>query len=481
MKAESGTQLFAGFATFSVGPLIGAAFSFALVPVITRLVEPNLLGQLSMYTTTVSLVSILALLGMDHSYARQYVQAPDKSSLLASTAAIPLAASITLSLTTVLFSNHVSRFLFGEHQIEATILVAISIPLTVLVRFVGLTVRMQERGLAYSLIQISQKGVNLVLTIVLVVMMGSSLVALTVAPTAALAAALLIGIAANWKSSAERNGSRILSAFRVHGISAHLAFGLPLAVAAGMHWLLNSMDKIALRTWSSFDELGLYAAAFRLSSILLLFHQTFAAFWIPRAFRWHEERAEISQFQAVIDGVSYVLLAGYGVVVGFRRLIILLLGAEYRGALDIVPVLSLAPLLFALSETTAVGITISKRTYWATIAIAIAAILNFSGNWLFVPRFGAMGAASATVISLFALLWLRNLLARRLWQPVKLGSHLLVTVLLLILAFVSVSADSVVIDAFAGTVAAAVGALMAWRVYVRRSHTAFGSSQETRH
>jgi O-antigen/teichoic acid export membrane protein len=39
-------------------------------------------------------------------------------------------------------------------------------------------------------------------------------------------------------------------------------FGAPLIPVTLLVWIMNSMDKVALRIWSDFDQIGLYAGRF---------------------------------------------------------------------------------------------------------------------------------------------------------------------------------------------------------------------------
>lgn len=450
--------------SFSVGPMIGAFLSFALIPVITRLVDPALMGQLSMYTTAVALASLVGLLGMDQAYARDYLAAENRPSLFSSSIAVPLVVSILMAAGVVVFHAPVSRLLYGSPRTTATLLLAAAIPLSVVLRYVALSVRMNGAGMRYSAVQLAQKGTTLVATILFVVVLGPRLATVVAAPVVALVVAILVGLLL-LPQSAFRFGRVATLIPSPATISAHLAYGLPLVVATTQHWTLNFLDKLALRTWSTFDELGLYAAAFRLGSVLLLFHQTFTAFWTPTAYRWYEEDVDPRRFQWVTEGVAAFLLASYGLLVAARRLIVLLLGPAYREAVVLVPALALVPLLMTLSETTVVGISFSRRTIWATWAMTGAALVNIAGNWLLVPRFGAIGAAVATVGAFFVLFWLRTVFANRLWYRFRLRLHVFVSFALVAMMAATVPTASVLVDLIVGLGGMALGAVIGYRIY----------------
>jgi O-antigen/teichoic acid export membrane protein len=73
-----------------------------------------------------------------------------------------------------------------------------------------------------------------------------------------------------------------------------------------------------------------------------------------------------------------------------------LTGADFRGAAVAVGPLSLAAVGLASSQVLSMGIRISKRTMYSTVAAGLAAILNLGLNLVFVPEHGMIAAAWAT-------------------------------------------------------------------------------------
>src|SRR5699024_6135728 len=59
-----------------------------------------------------------------------------------------------------------------------------------------------------------------------------------------------------------------------HSQSDIFRFGSPFVLTVFISWLFEAFDKIALRLWSDFGELGLYAAAMRLVVLLIVLKQT---------------------------------------------------------------------------------------------------------------------------------------------------------------------------------------------------------------
>jgi len=75
------------------------------------------------------------------------------------------------------------------------------------------------------------------------------------------------------------------------------------------------------------------------------------------------------------------------------------------------------PLLYTLSETTVVGIGISRRSSFSMLAAVIAFAVNLAGNWLLIPIYGAAGAAVSTCVSFWIFFVLRTEFSIYLWKP----------------------------------------------------------------
>ena len=94
----------------------------------------------------------------------------------------------------------------------------------------------------------------------------------------------------------------------------------------------------------------------------------------------------------------------------------MILSPEYRKAAIVVPFLMIYPVVSTLSETTSMGITFSRKSYFAIVVSSVSAGLNILGNILLVPKFGVLGASISTGISYIAYFWSRTLISRVLWK-----------------------------------------------------------------
>ncbi|HOJ89446.1 MAG TPA: polysaccharide biosynthesis C-terminal domain-containing protein [Pseudothermotoga sp.] len=78
--------------------------------------------------------------------------------------------------------------------------------------------------------------------------------------------------------------------------------------------------------------------------------------------------------------------------------------------------LILYPIMYTISETTALGINFSKKTYWHIVITGVSAFVNLVGNTMLVPLLGARGAAISTGLSYIIFFTLRTVIAQRYYS-----------------------------------------------------------------
>ena len=137
---------------------------------------------------------------------------------------------------------------------------------------------------------------------------------------------------------------------------------------------------------------------------------------MPAAVEHYEKKTEDTTFYQKGNAVISVLMLCFGAaVVLFKDLFVLLLGSEYQEAAKIVPFLMFEPIMYTISETTATGIVVRKKSQYQVMVAAGACIVNFFGNWILTPLMGPQGAAISTGISYIVFWGLRTYLSNKVF------------------------------------------------------------------
>jgi len=176
-----------------------------------------------------------------------------------------------------------------------------------------------------------------------------------------------------------------------------LRYGLPLVPAFIITSVFQGMDKMALRAYSSFEEIGLYAAASKFAFLLTVMHTGFYHFWQSASMeRYEADGGDVRFFEKTFEYAAVAVLISAGLLLTMKDAVKYLLAPAYWGSVTIMPFLLLAPLMNLLCEITGSGIRFKKRTHIYVATAAVGAAANFAGNWCLIPILGARGAAIST-------------------------------------------------------------------------------------
>lgn len=413
---------------FSLGPILSALLGLILVPVITRFISPEEYGKAGMFTLAQGLCAMILYLGLDQAYAREFMKKDvPRDRLLTNVLLLPLLLSAVLAAGLVVFRRQVSLLLFSTAEESVAIcLMALMFPFMVVQHFGLMKVRLEEKGLQYSLFSVMLKTWNLLLAVGLLVLFEKSFRSVVYAAAFAeiFNGILLYLVAFRGLSLSPKHISR-------SQLSTLLRYALPLIPATLLSWMLTSMDKVMLRSLCSYTDLGLYTAAFKIVSVLGIVQTCFTTMWVPIAFRWYEEQKSDRYFTAVMRGIAGLMsLMCFGVLL-FKDVLIIILGSEFGEAVRIFPFLMLYPILYTMSETTAMGIAFTRRTEFNILVSVLSGGANLLLNFLLIPRLGGVGAAIATGLSYIVFFCARTVISRRLWIRFPVGQFAVYLVLIL--------------------------------------------------
>ena len=424
---------------YAIGPIGAAMMGFITLPVITWFYSVEDIGRISMLQVVVSFSILIFCLGLDQAYVREYHEHKVKPKLF-KTALIPGVILISAIFGAIfIFDSHlISKWLYDIPSTYLTIISIICFLLSLISRFLSLILRMEERALAYSMSQLLPR-ILFLLFIVSTVWLGLTKDAynLITAHTLSIVAVFVVFA---WNTRKEWLSS-LKYKIDLQELKQLLIFGLPLVIGGLASWGLNVMDKIFLRNMSTFLELGVYSVAVSIAGVAAIFAGIFNTIWAPMVYKWVNEGVDLAK----IDEISEHLLAAiYFVAVlsgCFSWILPYFLPKEYAAIQYLMTACLLGPLFYTLSETTAVGIAITRRSNLSMIASIGAMLVNLIGNYVLVPKMGAVGAAISTAISFWVFYILRTELSSMVWYKIPKAKSYLITTLILSVSII----DSVIL------------------------------------
>ena len=401
------------FAVIGSGTLFNLLLGVLTTPLITRIVDPVEYGQLSIFTMYSGIAVMVLCVGLDQALVRYFYEKKTeeyKRKLLLKCIVLPVLLSLIASVAFVLLTQF--KIIQFEFDMLCTVLLCIYTVIQIIYRFSLLLVRLAYKSKLYSVLNILHKAVYVVAALGFLILWNEDdLLSLILATILASLVCMIVSILAQrrlWDFAKCNHDEQCVS------IRELLAYGYPYIFTMGITTIFQAADKIALNTYCSYTEVGIYASTMTLINIFGIIQTTFNSLWAPMAVEHYSQDKEDKEFYKLGNQAITVVMFFIGIsLILFKDVFAVLLGEKYREAAYILPFLIFNPIMYTISETTVMGLVFKKKSKMQVIVALGACVFNIIGNTILVPRFGCQGAAISTGLSYILFFTLRTLLSNK--------------------------------------------------------------------
>lgn len=447
-------KLFKQTFIYGLATVLPRMLSFLLVPLYTQVMPPNGYGELTIIFTFFAIFNVLLAYGMETAFFRFYNKESEPGRVL-STSLITLMGSTLLFF---LFSALLRRPLAALMNIEVSyfwyFVFVLCLDALVIVPFARL--RAKEQPGIYAIIKIANVATNIVLNLFFLLALPKlatadpdSLWAALYMPDFQISYILIAMIVASALTLLILSGSylRMRWEFDKALCRRMLRYGLPVMIA-GIAFTINEVfDKYLLSELLPLDEalakaeVGKYAACYKLAMFMTLFGTAFRLgiepFFFAHASSQNPKKAyaQITNYFVVLGSV--ILLA---VVVFTDVLKVLFIQNEaYWEAMSVVPIVLLASFFLGIYHNLSVWYKVTDRTRFGAAISLVGAALTIAINVLFIPKFGYMASAWATLAAYGSMMILSYVLGQK-YYPIpynmrKIAFYLGLSLLFSLLSF----------------------------------------------
>jgi O-antigen/teichoic acid export membrane protein len=399
-------------AIYGAADVIPYLVNFLLLPIFTAYLSREDYGALGILLLFGVLTKIFFRMGLDSGFFRIYYELTserDRKILATTLFATAFSISTVLFAACALFAAPLGRLLvggeIGDSRVTTWILLVAFDTLLNTFAFVPMNLfRIQGRPTAFTVMTLFRSFLNIGLKLGLVVS-GWGVTGVLLADAAA---SLLFVIAL--LPILLRN---LAKGFSWSMLSRSAAFGLPKVPHGLAHQVLNLSDRKLIEIFSTLAASGLYHVGYVMGTGVKFFLSAFELAWSPFVYA-QLEKPDAPQILARIATYAFAALCGFGLLnaVFGRELLFLMAEPKFHAAHTVIPIVVLAYVIQGVFALTSIGIGISKKTRYFPMITVAAAALNVGLNLVWIPRFGILGAAWATVAG-YALMaglgfWLGN-------------------------------------------------------------------------
>ena len=417
--------------TFAIGPLGVAALGMLTLPILTWIFPQEDIGRISLLHVVISFTVLFCSLGLDQSYVRDYHESDNKPGLL-NTVVIPSTLLLVLLFAcTVFVPSSLAELIFDFRGEGVDVMLFLCLLTSFFSRYLSLVVRMQERGLAFSISQILPKLVFLlIIACYLISPITLDFFYLMLAQTISFLLTFLILAfitREEWIVSLRQR-------FNHDEFKSAIVFGFPLVFSGVAFWGLTAVDRFFIIEYSSYIELGLYSVAVSFAGAAMILKTIFSILWAPTVYKWLADGEDMGKVDNVTELLLFIVAVSFCLFGLGSWLVSYILPSEYANVEYLVVASVGFPLFYTLAETSGIGISVVKKSLYNLYTSLIALIINVALNLVLIPNYGASGAAAATIVSFWVFLFFRTLFSRILWREFPVMKLYTVTFFCMILS-----------------------------------------------
>ncbi|MBE6546409.1 MAG: hypothetical protein E7668_03070 [Ruminococcaceae bacterium] len=390
-------RLLSNTAILGAGTFLSKVLVLLLMPFYTSILSAGEYGTADLIAQTANLLIPLAAVGIcDGIFRFTLDSAADPKKVLSTGVAILTAGSVVLCGVVPLL--RLFDFFDGYVLIIALYVISANFhsAFAQYLRAQGRTTLFAVQGLVNTALTI---GLNLLFLVVFD--LGATGYVLSVVVSDALLAVALFFLARLYRDISLKQVDRTTA-------KEMLKFSIPYIPTTVM-WLITSVsDRYIVTAFCGETENGLYAAAYKLPTLLSLVSGVFVEAWHFSTVKDAAPEERSSFFGTVYVHFMSIMFIGASVLVAGAKIFTdILLSDSYYASWQYVPMLVAATVFSTLVSFLGSVYFLEKKSTLSMLTAMAGAAINVILNFVLIPDHGAMGAAVATFLSYLAVFVIR--------------------------------------------------------------------------
>lgn len=436
-------------AIYGLSTIVGRFLNFMLVPLYTRCFSQSEYGVVTeLYSYTVFLMIFLTY-GMETGFFR-FVQNKEDQPKVFSTIMTSLFSSSAIFVGLVfLLLGPISNVLGYSNQQDFIMIMAIIIGIDAFTSVPFAKLRHENKALKFAAIKLTNIAINIGLNLLLIIVFPQiakassnewfvahfatpNVLWIFVSNLAASVVTLLLLLPDIFRS---RNG------FDYALLKQILSYSWPLLIS-GLAGSINEVyDRVSLRYFLTVPEgadasqyilsqVGIYGANYKLAMIISIFNQAFRFAAEPFFFSRMKEKDSRQMYAKIMNYFTIFTLFLFLVIILYIDIFKYFIGSNFHEGLNIIPVLLMANIFLGIVFNLSIWYKVTNQTKFGIGITGFGAVITLAINMIFVPIYGYVACAWATLACYVLMAVLSyNLCQKHYGIPYKLGALALYFVL----------------------------------------------------
>jgi O-antigen/teichoic acid export membrane protein len=414
-------------AVYGLPSIVGRLLNFLLVPLYTEVfVNPAEYGVVSELYAWVAFLIVFLTFGMETAFFQFLQKKEDKTKVFNQSFLSVLLVNSGFVLLLVFFNQSIAdAMLFSDHT-EYIILLGVIVLIDAVSALPLAKLRAEEKAVRFASIQMGSILVNIGLNLIFMLVLFDP-----TRPEEGVVFILLANLASSLIKPLFLYKDFLYVKLNIDFsfMKELVRYSFPLMIA-GLAGIVNeTIDRIMLKhmlydgSISSIDyadeQVGIYSACYKLAMLVTIFLQAYRYAAEPFFFaqskdidRDKQYRKIMNYFVAMVTGVFLLVTLNIDFFKGFIR------NEAYHEGLHVVPILLMANVFLGIYFNQSIWYKLSGQTkFGAYIAIG-GASLTVLVNYIFIPKYGYVASAWATLV-VYAAQTVASFLLSRKYYPIK--------------------------------------------------------------
>ncbi len=405
-------KLFKQTAIYGLATVLPKMLGFLLLPLYTGILETAGFGRVSVIFAWFAIFNVLLAYGMETAFFRFYHGNEDKSKVVSTSLISVLVTTFIFLILGLTFQNALASLMDIDLKYIRFTIYILALDALVIIPFAWL--RAAEKPMKYAVIKLINVVINFGLNCFFLLALsglaeGSSegiwnfmyqpnneitYIFISLLIASAVTLSLMLGVYLDMNFSFDKNLWKRM-----------MKYAWPVLVA-GIAFSINEVfDRILLKYLLdpsiAETKIGMYSACYRLGLFMTLF---------ATAFRMGIEPFFFSHSDTENPQKTYAQITNYFVMFGSIILLTVVVFADvlktqfvrdeaYWEAMPIVPIILLAAFFLGIYHNLSVWYKVTDKTRFGAFISVIGAMISIGVNFIFIPKFGYMASAIATLLA----------------------------------------------------------------------------------
>jgi O-antigen/teichoic acid export membrane protein len=379
---------------YFVAQIATKAVAFIAVPVFTHFLTPAEYGLYSVFLSYVSIGVVVFTLNSYAAVSRYYYSNDgDFDSFLGTTVLITLAIYLILGLAFMAFSRSFSIILSLPQT--ATLFIVPSVLFMIASSLFEQVNQPQRNSKKIAVRTVVQAYVQFAMSVLLIFLLRTNKYMGLIIAQQVIGAVFLLFYIIDLRPYIK------FQIKKVH-IKYIFAYTLPLIPYMLSSVILQQFSRIVINTNLGATQSGLYSLAANIGSIMYMITTSLFSAWLPDFFELCEKRDTGTLQKRTERLFLFIGFLAMGLILWGEEMGMVLSDARFASAFSIIPVIVLGYVFEALFSCFAWYVAFSRRTFFSSLIVLLAGLINIVANRILISVYGVRAGAYATLIGYIA-------------------------------------------------------------------------------